>query len=450
MTDISKDLHLAIEKKNFAASGQILDKILQEDHIGEVVDYFENLNAEATHFTLELRDHVMYFLGLWDLYFAVKIPSNELLSIMQENYSQDDIDILTMDFIRDLIEKNDERLDQSNIDIEKISKSQYAVILPQILTGRYEELESCIIPFQDGNSPHYCIANLMKTYYGKKILSATLSEKQLDVVVGKSVFSKIIDSLSSAGLETSSMLRSTTEKEWEELLCKIKESRPSEIESREIRLLNRVNIARNEIFLDSFRKQVAAMDTILSAKTQICNDVLMVIAADKENPMRRRAINALGQTGNSATMEFLSNLLDDSDSGARIEATRAYSILASEINWPGIKKIIHKPARKTPLLDIAKINHVLNTLLAKNMPTAIIEDTLTAVASQGGPHACEILEKLLTKPQPQVRLAVIKASRLLDLEDAAIIIREALNDDDPAVVDLAEKEIDKRWPDNVW
>ena len=450
MIDIATQLQKAIEQKNFVESNSILKQALLSGKISKISEHFEETSIEAPHNTLELRDHVLQFLGLWDLYFAVQIPSLDLLSIIQESESNSDIGTATMDFIRGLVEENDERLDQSGIYIERLSKSQYAVILPQILTTRSEELEHCSIPFRDEVTPKYCIANLMNTYYGKKIVTAALSEKQLDVVVGRSVFNKISESLSSAGLDVSLMLHTATEKEWDELLCKIRESHPSETISRELRLLNRVKLARTEIFLDSFRKQVAALDTILSAKTQICNDVLMLIAADRENAMRRRAINALGQTGNSITMEFLSNLLNDSDEGARTEAIRAYSILASESKWSGVQQKPSSPTRKTPLLDIAKINRVLNTLLAKNMPTDIIEDTLTAVASQGGTHACSILEHLLTKPQPQVRMAVVKASRLLELEDAARIIRIALNDEDSAIVTLAEKEIDTRWPDNVW
>jgi len=450
LIDTATKLRKAIEQKNFAASSSILKQVLLSGKASKISEHFKETDIETSHNTLELRDHVLQFLGLWDLYFAIQVSSFNLLSIIQVNGSESDIGIATMNFIRGLVDRNDERLDQSGIDIGRLSKSQYAVILPQILTTRSEELEHCIIQVRDGISPKYCIANLMKTYYGKKIVTAALSEKQLDVAVGKSVFNKISESLSSAGLDVSSMLHIVTEKQWDDLLCKIKESHPSEIKSRELRLLNRVKLARAEIFLNSFRKQVAALDTILSAKTQICNDVLMLIAADRENAMRRRAINALGQSGNSVTMEFLSNLLNDRDDGTRTEAIRAYSILASESKWSGVQQKPSSPSRKTPLLDIAKINRVLNTLLAKNMPTDIIEDTLTAVASQGGKQACDILGRLLAKHQSQVRMAVVKASRLLELEDAARIIRIALNDEDPAIVSLAEKEIDTRWPDSVW
>ena len=80
----------------------------------------------------------------------------------------------------------------------------------------------------------------------------------------------------------------------------------------------------------------------------------------------------------------------------------------------------------------------------------MIDDTLTAIAIQGGSDAIDILTRLLAKPQVSVRIAVIKASRSLDNASAASIVRAALDDESVDVVALAEKELDTRWPDAVW
>ena len=56
----------------------------------------------------------------------------------------------------------------------------------------------------------------------------------------------------------------------------------------------------------------------------------------------------------------------------------------------------------------------------------------------------------MSRPQEEIRLSIVKATRLLDKESAALIIRAALNDESPDIVSLAENEIDSRWSDGVW
>ncbi|TFG32097.1 HEAT repeat domain-containing protein [Candidatus Thorarchaeota archaeon] len=449
MTDLASDLQKAIAERNFFGSSHLLGHIAQKGEVS-ILERFRETDLQNPHQTLELRDHIMKFLGLWELYFAIDIPSYELMKTLQNKPLSSDIQHQTLEYIRELLDERDTRVDQSCINIDSIGRSQYAVILPQILSMRTEEFENCIIPYLAAPTRLFCIANLVKTHYGHKIVNATLNAHSFDLVVGMSTFSKISESLCSAGLDINSMLQPIDPNEWTEIECKSHEQHPADTESRELRLLHRIKSARTEIFLDSFRKQVAALDTILSAKTQVCNDVLMTIASDITNPMRRRAINALGQTGDSSTMDFLSKILNDSDEGSRVEATRAYSKLASQRQWSGVHHHISPSSEKIPLLDIAKINQILNTLIAKSLPTEAIDDTLGAVVAQGGPQAVDILLRLLLKPQTHVRQAVIRASRRMEKDLAAKIIKHALSDESPEVVDLAERELENRWSDDIW
>lgn len=450
MTNVGTELHDAIQAKNYSASSTLLNKIIEDNLVDKVAVQFGEQDTQDSHPTLEFRDHALYFMGLWELYFAIEIPSIELLVDIQERRNENDTEIVSIELIREWIEDNDARLNQSFIDLEAISRTRFAVLLPQILTQRSEELENCVIPFRTTPNEQYCIVNLLKTYYGKKIATAALSDSNIDTVVGKKTFGKLYRNLESAGLNVGLMLEEYDSVKWNEIICNITEQHESNIKSRELRLLHRVRTARFEIFLSSFRKQVAALDTILNSKTQVCNDVLMRIASDVTNPMRRRAINALGTTGDSTTMEFLSRFMNDRDDGVKVEATRAFSLLASQSKWSGIQHKITPISQKVPLLDIAKINQVLNTLIAKNMPPALVDDTLTAVALQGNQYAIDILERLLNKPQSQIRMAVVRSTRRLEKDAAARIIKAALDDDDPEVVRLAEKEIENRWSDDVW
>ena len=166
--------------------------------------------------------------------------------------------------------------------------------------------------------------------------------------------------------------------------------------------------------------------------------------------MHLRAVKGLGDIGGTNVLEFLSGMLNANDSSIRNVAARALSTLASHSKWSSVSHRIPVTPSKVTVLDISKINQILNTLLAKEMPVAMIEDTLIALVNQDSRNAADILTRLLAKPQINIKKAVIKTSKLLERENAASVIREALEDESPEIVALAEEELNTRWPDEVW
>ena len=132
----------------------------------------------------------------------------------------------------------------------------------------------------------------------------------------------------------------------------------------------------------------------------------------------------------------------------RREAARAYSKLSSK--FAGIDFSVPMRKSKPPTLDIAEINRTLNNLLSKKMPTIMIDEAINSVVLQGGSDSVDILLRLFNKPEISVRLSIVKATKLLDKESAALVIRTALEDESDEVIRLAESEIDTRWPDDVW
>jgi HEAT repeat protein len=186
-----------------------------------------------------------------------------------------------------------------------------------------------------------------------------------------------------------------------------------------------------------------------AARTQLCNDVLADIASDPTHSLRNRALKQLGEFGDRHTLDLLDDIMrNDESMSIRKEAVRAYSALTSRAAGMGPTSPL--PATKPPVVDIAKINIILNSLLANRMPTTMIDETLNSVALQGGSDAGEVLLRLFGTPHEDIRQAIVKATRLLDKQAAALTIRAALNDESPAIVCLAETEIDTRWSDGVW
>ncbi len=454
MTDLELDIQKAIAERNYSASAYLLDDALQEGSLLGLITKLEEINEAASLLTLEFRDHIFHYLGMWDIYFAVQIPSIVVLKILHENNIEKDAQVFMIDYIRGFLDAEDFRFDQFCVEVETISRGQYAILVPSILEQRATEFENCKIQFRKDPTLQYCTADLLKTYYGNKIVSATHKRRTYDdIVVYAEQFSIIEESLLSAGLDIASMLEEIDYDSWDNFVSTTRNFTRVQLFSKsgELSILRRVVSARSNIFADNFRQQVTALNAIVLAKTQSCNDVLMAVASDSSHQIRRRVLKHLGESGDSATMEFLAGVMkNDDDESIRTEAARAYSMLTSSSQFSNIALAMPPLSIKPPTLDISKIYRVLNNLISRSMPSTMIDDTLTSIAIQGGSDAIDILTRLLAKPQVSVRMAVIKASRSLDNASAASIVRAALDDESVDVVALAEKELDTRWPDAVW
>ena len=451
MTDIAQSIQKAIAERNYAASTHMLDHALRENSLPDLIVVLEEMEEAAPLLTLELRDHIFYYLGMWDIYFAVQITSIDILRILHEHNVEKDAPIFMIEYIRNLLDTKDNRFSQFCVNVGTISGGHYAILVPSILDQRMEELMNCRIQYTDGYKPFYCTAELLETYYGGKIVTAIHEHRSFDIVVSPEQFTIIQEGLTCAGIDTSLMLDRVDPDLWDDF---VKEKRKPRIErggSGELSVLHRVKSARSNIYSKVFQQQATALKAIDLAKTQLCNDVLMSVVSDPTHPMRRRALNQLGESGDSSTIEFLATIMkNDGDASVRKEAARTYSMLTSRSQMSSIDHKIPRRPSKSALLDISRINKILNTLIAKEMPAVMIDDTLSSIVIQTGADSVDILSRLLTKPQTSVKMAVIKASRFLDTETAAPIIRKALADEEPDIIALAENELDTRWPDAIW
>lgn len=459
MPDIALNFQVAVNERNYATSSQLIEQALREGTLPDLVLGLEEIEKAVSHITLERRDHIFYYLGMWDIYFAVQVPSIHVLELLQEHAVRDNARAFMVDFFRDIVVKQDSRFDQFCVNIQTISRGQYAVLVPSILEQRTEELLNCKIQFKDDTPRLYCTADLLGTYYGQKIVTATHGHRLFDIVVSEEQYGIIKESLASTGLDTDLMLVKIDFDKWDEYVKKRRSLRTRQSrkydkksgtdEHSELAVLHRVKSARSNIYSRDFNQQNSAMTTMDAARTQLCNDVLADIASDPTHSLRNRALKQLGEFGDRHTLDLLDDIMrNDESMSIRKEAVRAYSALTSRAAGMGPTSPL--PATKPPVVDIAKINIILNSLLANRMPTTMIDETLNSVALQGGSDAGEVLLRLFGTPHEDIRQAIVKATRLLDKQAAALTIRAALNDESPAIVCLAETEIDTRWSDGVW
>ncbi|MFW9834521.1 MAG: HEAT repeat domain-containing protein [Candidatus Thorarchaeota archaeon] len=459
MTDIAIDFQVAVEERNYSRSSQLIETASRTNTISDLLLGLEEIESKEQHVTLERRDHIFHYLGMWDIYYAVQIPSIYVLDILQENNVQENPQEFMVDFIRTLLDTKDGRFDQFCINIQTISKGHYAILVPSILEQRTEELSNCKIQYKDSTPKLYCIADLLDTYYGSKIVTATQGHRFFDIVTMEEEYLTIKKSLAATGFDTDSMLVKIDSNEWDDYVKNRrrprrvgsqKDSAEDRYEgSRELEMLHRVKSARSSIYSSDFNQQHKAMLAIIDAKSQLCNDILSDIATDSSHSLRNRALKQLGEFGDHETLDLLDDIMkNDRSTSVRKEAARAYSALTSRL--AGMKLIVPSVKSKPPIVDIARTNSILNNLLAKGMPSTMIDETLDSVALQGGSNSVEILLRLLHSRHELIRKAIVRATRLLDKSDAALIIRKALEDESPEVIRLAENQIDTRWSDEVW
>ncbi len=459
MTDIALNFQVAVNERNYASSSQLIDQALREGTIQELVLGLKEIEKAESLLTLERRDHIFYYFGMWDIYFAVQIPSTSVLELLQKHAVGDNARTFMVGFIRDLVDTRDNRFDQFCVNIQTISRGQYAILLPSILEQRTEELLNCQIQFKDETPRLYCTAELLETYYGRKIVTATHGHRSFDIVSNEDQYGTIRESLASTGLDTESMLVKIDSDKWDEYVKERRRPRkhPSMREdetsgsdgSSELIVLHRVKSARSNIYSRNFNQQHTALLAMNAAKTQLCNDVLSDIACDPSHSLQNRALKQLGVSGDMESLDLLDDIMkNDGSTSIRTEAARAYSALTSRTS--GLRFASPLPVTKPPVVEISKINIILNSLIAKGMPTTMVDETLNSVALQGGSDSVDILLRLMGSPQEVVRQAIVKATRLLDKQNAALIIRVALNDESQDIVGLAETEIDTRWSDGMW
>ncbi len=459
MIDIAQNFQEAVDASDYVRSSNILSATLREKKLPELIAGLREIEEGATLITLELRDHILRYLAMWDIYFAVQISSIDILRLLEQHNVQDEPQIFMVDFIRRLFENRDALFDPFCVNIRTISKGHYAILVQPIIEQRTEELLKCKIPYIVGPPKRYCAADLLDTYYGSKTVTATLGYGSFDIVINEEQYQTIRDSLDSVGFDISTMLQEFDPDEWEKYVNKRR--RPKDLhtgssiaqhpgrEFSELIVLHRVKSARSNIYSDVFQRQDAALRAIERAKTQRCNDTLMDVASNPTHPMRMRALHELGELGDSTVLSFLDNIMKkDRDKSIRREAARAYSRLSSK--YAGLDLSIPIPASKPPALNIAEINRTLNNLLDKGMPTTMIDETINSVVLQGGADSVNVLLRLFSKPNMSVKAAIVKATKLLDKESAAVIIRTALEDESETIRELAEEEINSRWPDDVW
>ncbi|MFW9794320.1 MAG: HEAT repeat domain-containing protein, partial [Candidatus Thorarchaeota archaeon] len=436
-----------------------LDDVLVDDHTDYFCKMLESLTEDDSRlprFRLMIRDHIFEYLDCRAVYFSLYTTGYSLLEIASKVRDRQIARSYIGEHIQHLVEQNRPYLDQSFLEIDELRESRFIVLLPIILERRSQELESCRIQYSTsskGTRTRYCISEILKTHYGKKI-AAALDLDLRNPIIGESDFFRLEKGLFSLDLNVEEMLFEIDADQWSHLFVNQTESLNSNyLDSAELTLLFETANARLQLGTDTNHIKKNALNRIVFSKTKNCNDSVGRIAcSESSEEIRIEAIRLLERTKDVSQIELLSSLLSESSGGVKSVITKAISVLSS-VHFTSTIKPLSSDAESS-LLTPEIIGQLEYSKLFEQVSKSIsfleridAARSLPAANTRGSESS---LWKMMDDEDSQVRFAVVDAAESLPREEAYRIIVKAIQDQDPEIVSRATSILESRWPDDYW
>ena len=458
-SDTASRFSEAVDAGDFRTSEEVLDECFSSGTVDLVVR--EIRSREKQRPDLACREHVFEYCRLLPVFLELNIPSYDLLHMLRGATNREDVQSDAFELVMTLAEMRDPSLLVTEIQVEVIRESDYAVLLPWILSTRTEEMSLVRIPFSTSKEgvKRYCISDLLDTYYGRRIVWASREMKpwkyeEDSIVVGEGAFKKIESGLQTLDLEIPGLLQSVPEDEWPFHVSAIVTRRrrgqrqPPELATIHSLLNSRgyASLGRDSVLLKEIIK------SSLELKTRVFSQEIIDVALSEGSDVRIEAVNALGALGGDRARDALTGLLGTSTPEVKKAAAVSLSRLESRLAW-GVRPIqasVHSHIDKDRLA--ANLGRVAKELarLEGSGQEELTRTTIEALANVPSETSAYILKGLMRHPNAKIRKSVVQVTRVLSRETASDIIRAALQDDDPDVVGRATSIMENRWSDEVW
>jgi hypothetical protein len=464
MADVGERFTEAVADGDFVSSGEILDGSFSDGEIQLVADKIRAAVECADSSDLRYRDHVFAYLDLEAVYFALQIPCYELVYMLRGAAGKDDAIDDAYELVVTLAQMNDPSLVVREINVDRIRETDFAVLLPWVLSRRLEEIQKVTIAYSPrdaaDDAKRYCIVDLLDTYYGRKVVWAARGRKAyLDpyetIVVGQDVYEKVRIALENLDVDPDSILEEVSPNEWYKYVRDVTRRRFREQGSMELKtvadLITTIDLTSDEDVSSHMR----LMTTIEQMRTSACNSWLVDVARGNRTVdivSRTRSIDLLGTLGGAVERDVISALLPSSDQEIRRAAAISLSKIESRLAWGGRPR--GAPPRSSEDVDrlsssLAMIAGEL-TRLQDSSHDSLVKSTIEALATIPGARSEDILKGLMRHPSELVRQTIVESSTPLPRGVAAGIIRLGLRDESKRVVAAAQRVMETRWGDDVW
>lgn len=447
-----------IDRGDYASAFDCLDNMLIEGSLKEFSLRLERIiEWDGSLSKLKIRDCVADFLDFGPVYFALQRPSYEILGWVAGVSSRSEAQNLLADIVVQLVKDGHFSVDLSFIEIDALAQNRYIVLIPYVLSKRAEELGSCRIlhnQYSANNSTktRYCLADLLRTHYGRKILTAFKFDTDYPVL-GKRDFQKLSEALLTFGLDVDSMLIEVTENEWPRLVLeKMRLLERYYKSSSELWLLYKTYLAMIRLASDTEKVRRESLQFLFSVGTKHCNDALPSIIANDSNAMRINAICLLEQTHDIKKVDFLYEQISESQGSVRKSLYKAISTIESAQYFipAGIPPPISKESKRSLSSEMTeRYRQALDQLTRATSSTARI-DAVRSLSALQVPDVDSYLCRLMHDEDYRVRLAVLDVTIDLPKDQAVNIIQIGLEDNEVAVENRALQLLEERWPDSYW
>jgi hypothetical protein len=448
-----------IDRGDYVSSFSCLDNLLTEGTLKEFSQRLGRImESEGNSLSqLKIRDCIADYLDFGPVYFALLRPSYEILGWVASASDRGEAQSLLADIVIQLVEDGNFSLDLSFIEIDELTETRYVVLVPYVLAKRAEELDSCRILYSQNSTDNppkmrYCLADLLRTHYGRKILTAFKFETDCPVL-GKKEFQRLGEALQSFGLDVGPMLVEVTENEW----LKLVKERMQHLESyykssNELWLLYKTYLEMIRLGSDVENERRAALQFLLSVGTKHCNDALPSIIANDSRTMRINAIGLLEQTHDINKVDFLCEQISKTQDSVKMSIYKAISTIESaQYFMPGkIPPPVPKESTRPLPSDMTERYRKALDQLTRATSSAARIDAVRSLSAIQVPGVESYLCRLMHDADFRVRLAVLEASLELPRDQAVKIIRIGLQDEDAAVENRATMIMEERWPDSYW
>ena len=447
----------AVSSADFEWSTRILSESFKTGGISRFAKPIEEEIERHKLAPLRIRDHVLWFLGIESINQALNVTSSDLL--MQITDCSDALGARSRVFhwAVELIEEGDRKILQYALEIEDLSSSNFAPLIPDILTKRLEEFQNIRIPrstlaIAETQRNRYYIGNLWRTAYGRKLLVA-IGEPPTTNVIGESKWGEISDALIAIGYDACDLLVDIGDYAWRELNQESEKKLMIKLSgSRELASLDTCRAAYLELDSHNRAYRISALETIRKLDTNSCNRKIAELAVNGSLGDQARAIDILSSTGGVAEEEILSNMLVHCQSEIRGRVAEGISILVS--------REFSRPFSKTNRVHLALPEDY--TLRSPDEATGILEmisrsidrnariDAAKSLAHLKTSAAEQILFRMCNDVDPRVRLEIVDLIPDMSHELGVEVIRTTLRDNNSVVRIAAIRIGNELWPEQDW
>ena len=451
MTQAFSSLLKAINLQDLSLSSSVLREALLDGSLVSLAEEMKQSIESTPSNSLAFRDHTAAFLDFWPVYFALKIPSYEILISASDTEDSVDAQMLILELVRSLIETQDKRISVHQIDTQTASKGHYSLLLPILLEIRAREFDTFTIPFfKDDLRSRYFVGYLSATSYGQDLLD-TLGVPVNQLVIGENLWPSVENALTEIAITPSKRLIEVEEEEWVQLIKDFPDHKTSS-HSKEIAQMDKLYSALRSLKSPNPDYRAEGLKTVLDSGSVTA--IPMIAPLMREGPLFERylVIEALSEVGGPEAESLLGDLLQDDDPVTRSKAARALAFFASkELSTPTDEFFKEPSLSETAgrIKTLAKdgVTESLDYLqvLSKHHNRYVKKEVISTLTAMNSEKGNCILRDMLRDKDESIRMDVVKSTKQIRNQDACDILKSAMQDRNSQVRALAEEIASNLW-----